>query len=65
MRHPADRHGRGLGLRPGRPVRDPQRHPARREAGHRDRPRARAPCDGRGRRRRYDQLRRGRASSSA
>ena len=33
VRHPADRHGGDLGLRPGRPVRDPQRRAARREAG--------------------------------
>ena len=33
----ARRHDRDLGLRPGRPVRDPQRLPARRRAGHRDR----------------------------
>ena len=34
----AGRHGRGLGLRPGRPVRHQERVPARRRAGDRDRP---------------------------
>ena len=43
----AGRHGRGLGLRPGRPVRDPERLDARRRAGDRHRPGARAPGDGR------------------
>ena len=51
LQHPAGRHGRGLGLRPGRAVRDPQRLAARRRAGDRHRPRARAaarwPRDGR------------------
>ena len=48
MRHRAGRHGRGLGLRAGRPVRHPQsRVPARRGAGHRHRPRARAAGHGR------------------
>ena len=32
LQHPAGRHGRGLGLRPGRPVRDQERVPARRRA---------------------------------
>ena len=43
-RDPAGRHGRGLGLRAGRPVRHPQRLDARRRAGDRHRPRARAPA---------------------
>ena len=33
VRHRADRHGRDLGRRAGRPVRDPQRRAARRQAG--------------------------------
>ena len=37
VRHPAGRHDRGLGLRPGRAVRDQERVPARRRARHRDR----------------------------
>ena len=65
MRHPADRHGRGLGLRPGRADDDPQRHPARREAGHRDRPAARAAVHGRGGRRDHRSISRRKASSSA
>ena len=48
LQHPAGRHGRGLGLRPGRPVRDQERLAARRRAGHRHRPAARAAADGRG-----------------
>ena len=44
----AGRHGRGLGLRAGRPVRHPERLDARRRAGDRHRPRARAAADGRG-----------------
>ena len=59
VRHPADRHGRDLGLRPGRPDGDPQRHPARREAGRRHRPPAGAPRHGGGGRRHHHQLRRG------
>ena len=59
MRHPADRYGRGVGLRPGRADGDPQRDPVGREAGHRDRPAARAPVDGRGGRRDHDQFRGG------
>ena len=47
------------GCGPGRPDGDPQRRPARREAGDRHRPRARAPRHGEGRRRDHDQLRRG------
>ena len=42
MRHRADRHGRDLGRGAGRPVLHPQRRAARRQAGGRDRPRARA-----------------------
>ena len=38
LRHPAGRHGRGLGLRPGRAVRDQERLPARGRARHRHRP---------------------------
>ena len=56
----AGRHGRGLGLRPGRPVRHPERLDARGRAGDRHRPRARAAGDGpRARQGRDDQLRRG------
>ena len=40
------RHRRGLGLRAGRAVRDPERVSARRRARHRDRPRAGAPRAG-------------------
>ena len=40
------RHGGGLGLRAGRPVRHPERLDARRRAGDRDRPRARTLDDG-------------------
>ena len=40
LQHPARRHDRRLGLRPGRAVRHPQRVPAGRRAGHRDRHRA-------------------------
>ena len=43
----AGRHRGGLGLRPGRPVRHPERLDARGRPGHRHRPRARAPGDGR------------------
>ena len=46
LRHPAGRHGRGLGLRPGRPVRDRERVPARRRARDRDRPLPRAAAHG-------------------
>ena len=46
LQHPAGRHRRGLGLRPGRPVRDPERLAARRRPGDRDRPRARAAAHG-------------------
>ena len=38
LQHPAGRHDRGLGLRPGRTVRDQERLSARRRAGDRDRP---------------------------
>ena len=64
MRHRADRHGRDLGLRPGRPDGDPQRDPAGRETGRRDRPRSRTPVDGRGRRRDHRSISRRKASSS-
>ena len=37
LQHPAGRHGRRLGLRAGRAVRDPQRVPARRRPRHRHR----------------------------
>ena len=43
----AGRHGRRLGLRAGRAVRDPERLPARGRAGHRDRPLPGAPGAGR------------------
>ena len=59
VRHPADRHGRGLGRRAGRPVRDPQRRHARRRAGDLHRQRARAARHGPRRRRDHDRLRRG------
>ena len=59
VRHPADRHGRGLGRRAGRPVRDPQRRHARRRAGDLHRQRARAARHGARRRRGHDRLRRG------
>ena len=65
VRHPADRHGGDLGLRPGRPDDDPQRRPARRQAGHRDRPPAGAPVDGQSRRRDHHQLRRGKRRRAA
>ena len=52
VRHPADRHGRGLGRGAGRPVRDPQRRHARRRAGDLHRQRARAARHGARRRRR-------------
>ena len=57
MRHRADRYRGDLGLRSGRPVLHPQRGPARRQAGDRDRPRARAPLDGASRRRHHDRFR--------
>ena len=47
-RHPADRHGRDLGLRAGRPDDHPQRRAPGRQAGGRDRRRARAPRAWRG-----------------
>ena len=47
LRHPARRHGRGLGLRPGRPVRHQERVAARRRARHRHRPLPGAAGDGR------------------
>ena len=53
----AGRHRRDLGLRAGRPVRHPQRLDARRRAGHRHRPGARAAADGRAGQGRDDQLR--------
>ena len=59
MRHRADRYGRDLGRRAGRADRDPQRHPARREAGDRDRPLARAAQHGEGGRGHHDQFRGG------
>ena len=59
------RHGRDLGLRTGRPDGDPQRRAARRQAGRRDRPGARAPRHGASGRRDHDRLRRRRAWSSA
>ena len=65
MRHRADRHGRDLGLRACRPDDDPQRRPARREAGDRHRPRARAPRHGEGRRRDRRSTSTRRASSNA
>ena len=59
MRHRAHRHRGDLGLRPGRPDGDPQRRPARRQAGHRHRQRAGTPVHGPGRRRDHAELRRG------
>ena len=61
LRHPAGRRDRGLGLRPGRPVRHRERLPARRRAGDRHRPLPVPPAAWRARRpaRRDDQLRRG------
>ena len=50
LRHPARRHGRGLGLRPGRPVRHQERLAARRRARHRHRPLPGAAGHGRRRR---------------
>ena len=65
MRHRADRHGRDLGLRSGRPDGDPQRDAARRQAGGRDRPPAGAAQHGGGRRRNHHQLRRGKRRRAA
>ena len=48
LRHPARRHGRGLGLRPGRAVRHQERLAARRRARHRHRPLPGAAGHGRG-----------------
>ena len=59
VRHRADRYGGDLGRRAGRPDDDPQRHPARRQAGHCDRSAARAAQHGARRRRHHDQFRRG------
>ena len=50
LRHQARRHGRRLGLRAGRPVRDQERVSARRRARDRDRPLSRAAGAGRARR---------------
>ena len=44
LQHPAGRHGRGLGLRPGRAVRDQERVPARRRAGDRASTASRTGC---------------------
>ena len=64
VRHPADRHRRGLGRGPGRAVRDPQRRDARRRAGHLHRQRARAARHGARRRRRSRSTSTRRASST-
>ena len=64
VQYQAGRHGRGVGLRAGRAVRDPQRVPARRGARDRDRPRALSPAHGaRKLRRGNHQLRRDRTRS--
>ena len=60
LQHPPRRHRGRLGMRPGRPVRHPQRLPARRRARHRHRPLSRAPPDGPRREGRGAQLRGGR-----
>ena len=57
LRHPGRRHGCGLGLRSGRPVRHPERAAAGRRARDRDRPISRAPAQGARRRRGNAELR--------
>jgi hypothetical protein len=65
MRHRAERHGRGVGLRSGRADGDPQRDPARRKAGCRYRSASGATIDGGGGRRHHDISRKTAPSSAA